>query len=585
MTQGTRATFAAVSVIPWCFMHELRASSLKHGILWFVPILLLWGVVILPSSFHAVWGSLDDGGTLLNAHKGFFASFNTKAGRIIPVYYLHNWLLYILAGTNPTVWYIIQSLEFLLAALLTYAAVASLSHHWWAATLASAVLLTSSPISENAYTVSKNEPRLAVLLAFMALLLSVILRRTFRGRATQTEGVFTGLLWLTLTLTILMAVFAKESAISLAALGPTGVFFSRLCMPESRRSLAVKVFLFVSLLLFSAGALLVGLKIVLLAGTEHAYTTFALSADLALSNLASYLTQGPDVLIIIASCAALGVIRFVVGRRVPRGTQTREGCDIQAVMGFTYLITAVAYLFVLLLWRWPMNYYLLPVAVCISLSLGHLVTASGVAGVPFNTSRERFCAIALVIIACGTRLYSIPYLHFVATAQRGFDAIENQASRELVHLNPIQRRVIDVERPSFSEQPFQRNLLYQISGNPSFAWVGGGDLLQEYPETEKRLYDLSKPPPWQSRPPGTGDLFLVQASEYPFGIHLRGVGPNGLPLALWTPKIDILRKRTGLSLVEVRRWQSQWNVYEPWTLRRRKLVLRTAIYQAIMQPG
>jgi hypothetical protein len=176
-------------------------------------------------------------------------------------------------------------------------------------------------------------------------------------------------------------------------------------------------------------------------------------------------------------------------------------------------------------------------------------------------------------------------LHFVATAQRGFDVIENEASRELVHLSPIQRRVIDVERPSFSEQPLQRNLLYQISGNPDFAWVGGGGLLQEYPDAEKRLYDLSKPPPWQSRPPRTEDLFLVQASEYPFEIHLRGVGPHGLPLALVAKNVHMLQERLGLPLVEVRKWRSEWNVYQPWTLRKRKLVFSSVLCQAVVQSG
>jgi hypothetical protein len=356
--------------------------------------------------------------------------------------------------------------------------------------------------------------------------------------------------------------------------------FSWLLLRGSQRALAVKTYLLVSVLFFFASGLLLGLRVILLAGTEQTYTTFSASLGSFLNNLMFYVSQAPDVVILTTACAAVGIIRSVVNRRARPAMQTQTESDIHTVMAFAYLISGVAYLFLLLLWRWPMNYYMLPVAACSSLALGHLVAGAGSEKGGVRDASVRGCIIALAIVICITRLYSMPYLHFVATAQRGFDLVEDAVSREVVKLNPVRRRVIDLERASYGEQPIQRNLLYRIVGSTDFSWVGGGDLLLQYPEAEKRLNDLSKPPTWQTCPPKTGDLFLVQASAYPFEIYLRGIGPNGLTLNLFAPKVSMLQERIRLPLAEVRRWQSEWNVYKPWTLRRRKLVFRSVIYQA-----
>ena len=86
----------------------IKSTSLKK-IVWFVPILFLWSLIILPASFRPVWGSLDDGVTLTMAAKhGFFACFTIQSGRLFYAYWLHNWLFYLIGGTNPTIWYFVK---------------------------------------------------------------------------------------------------------------------------------------------------------------------------------------------------------------------------------------------------------------------------------------------------------------------------------------------------------------------------------------------------------------------------------------------------------------------------------------------
>jgi hypothetical protein len=523
---------------------------------------------------------LDDGVVLRDARQGLAASFNPTAGRIMPVYWLHNWLLYRLGGANPTIWYTIQCFEFLLAAILLYLAVARLSRRWPAAALAAAVMLTSSPISENAYTISKAEPRVTLALAAIALILASILRGALLDHSAQPGGLTLRLLWIALWLAGMIVVFSKESAITLATLGPFGVFFSCICLPRSRRASAVKTFLLISALLFSASFLLLSLRATVLQGTENAYTAFNPDWEVAIGNLRFYVNESPDVLITAAVCLVLGIGRLWTSRRARPGRQSDEASDIEAVLGWTFLLTGMFYLLLLLLWRWPMNYYMLPVAACTSLSLGFLVASSGFKTQDIQGRSLRWGTTLLAVVVGVTRLYSIPYAHFVATAQRGFDVIEDEVSREVIRINPIHRRVIDVERASFVEQPIQRNLLYRVQGNSDVSWVGGGELFQEYPEATKRLYGFYKPSPLEDSPPRIGDLILIQGSTYPFRIMLRGIGPHVTSIELAGRKVEALEERIGASLVDLRTWHYEWGVYKPWTLQRAKLVFQSVLYKA-----
>jgi hypothetical protein len=128
-------------------------------VLGFMPPLILWAVIIFPSTFDAVWGSMDDAGALIMARAGFKGNLIASCGvRMIPVYFLNHWLFYVLGGTDAHLWYFFQSLEFLLVVLLIC---------WSIGAIASSILLASSPIAQNAFTVAKNEITIVVFRAFV----------------------------------------------------------------------------------------------------------------------------------------------------------------------------------------------------------------------------------------------------------------------------------------------------------------------------------------------------------------------------------------------------------------------------------
>jgi hypothetical protein len=562
-------------------------SKIKHFVFSFIPVVLLWAIIILPSCRRAVWSSLDDGAALVMARYGLAASFNTNGGRIFPVYHLHNWLLYQLGGINPTFWYAAQSLEFLLLALFTYLAVSYISANRTAGALASAVLLTSAPIAENAYTVAKCEARVALFFSLMFLMVSHIFVQTLFPRKGA-SGFVKGLSWLGLLVAATLAVYSKESAISIGAAGIAGMLFSYLHLKGDSKDAALKVFLLISLATLSLALSLVLIRAHAVKALHYVYTAFSFDLDSSLRNVDYYVQQSPDILVILAACFLFGIVRLWIARR-SRIEDDRSSAA--AVMAWTSLAVALAYLALLCVWREHCNYYMLPIAVCASLSLGYFWGSR----MPAQSSSPRllrWAAGILLILVGATRFYSLPYLHFIATAQRGFDVIEDSVAKQVFNSTAVQPRIIDLERPYFVEQPYQRNLLFDVFGTSHFEWVGGRDLLQESPENLKKAFGATAPSPLAQSPPKPGDLLLIPSGNYPFPLDLRGIGPGMRSFKSGDETASMFKDRTGLDLSEYRTWDSAWPVFQPWFLKRDTLEFRSVLYKCILgaiitspQPG
>jgi hypothetical protein len=551
-------------------------KALKQRILWFGPIVLLWSMIVLPSCSHAVWGSFDDGANLAIAQAGARAALIINGGRVCPVQSLHNWLLYQIGGINPTIWYIAQSIEFLLSALLIYIAVGYLSKCWASGALAAAVMLTSAPIAENAYTISKAEPRVALFFSLVFLMVTLILGRTLFAVTTRLRVMLQLLSVLGFLLAVTLAVYSKESAIAVAAMGVAGVLASLVQLSDPYRKKAVWTFFMVSIVSITIVLSLLFIRLRALKVMENAYTTFTPNLNVILSNIAAYVRQSPDVLFVIFACFLFGVARLWNTWR-DRGEVRNGRYDAAAVMGWSSMATALAYFSILLVWKFNSNYYMLPVAACASLATGYFWASRGDRRKDHRLLRW-FGAILLITVGV-TRFYSIPYLHFIATAQRGSDEIGDAVARIGLESNLKYHRIIDIAMPSFVEQPYQRNLLYRALSAPHFSWVGGGELLQQYPEALKQLFGNTNPSPLQDSPPNEDDLFLVGSSSYPFDIELRGIGPYVTTRSASDQLVKRFEERTGLSMSELQTWHKEWTVYQPWTLRKAKLEFRSVVFR------
>jgi hypothetical protein len=561
----------------------------SKNLVWFFPVILLWGLIILPSSFKPVWGSIDDGVTLTMASKhGFLACFSIQSGRIFYAYWLHNWFLHLIGGKNPTIWYSAQTLEFLLSALCIYLTIGILSSKWWIGALSAGVFLCSSTIAENAYTISKCEPRLALFSAGLCLGYTYFLKKDLECDNPRKVMIWRDLKkWVTLSILSAFIVFSKESTFILPIFGITCILFSNIYFKGRPRIIAFHNFLVFSIISLSFVLILIGIKVN--HGIQEGYASSSFFGKNVLLNLRNYTNQSPDTLIIILLTFLLGLFSLIVPINKEAGSSSDNQSDLGFLIGWGAFATGLAYLVILLLWRITLNYYMLPVVTFFSISLG-CFTAS-----IFSTTREESTILRAVkgVLVIGlvllSSLYSIPYIHFIATAQRISDRIGNEVAQEAVKINSPQKRIVDLSQPYFAEPPVQRTLLYKISGFSDFSWVGGIELFTDLPIELKKLYNADNLSPLKKRPLSEGDLLLLATNSYPFNILLRGVGPHGLTSTLadnWLIKVE---KETGLSLFKLRSWHAESVVYKPWTLKKSKLIFDSTIYRlglmSNMNPG
>jgi hypothetical protein len=174
---------------------------------WFWLPVLIALLVMLPRVLSAQFGLMDDGVTALNAEKmgqgilGYTDAGNS--GRYRPVYWLYFSGLYRLVGANVLVFYLLHMV--LLAAIVGMLA---LLVRWvggsrMQAFLAGLLAVSSGPVIENFYTLSKSEPLHAFLtLAGLLLMISLPNRKTRWGQALTIGG---GLA------IFIMAMLAKET--------------------------------------------------------------------------------------------------------------------------------------------------------------------------------------------------------------------------------------------------------------------------------------------------------------------------------------------------------------------------------------
>ena len=325
--------------------------------------------------------------------------------------------------------------------------------------------------------------------------------------------------------------------------------------------------------------LLVGIKINL--EIQEGYASFSFLGKNISLNLSNYLKQSPDSLLVFVLCLSLGLLSLYRLFKTKPGHLPDLRSQMEAVLGWGFLMTSLAYFFILLIWRWSANYYMLPITAYMSISLGfftvHLLTDNQEGGLHFKF--KSLISGLIVIVLLISRFYTIPYLHFIATAQRGFDRIENEVAQEAIKIKPVQQRIIDVDRPYFAEPPFERTLLYNLLGTPNFFWVGGRELLMESSEELKKQYNPKDPSPLLHLPPSEGDLVLIQTSIYPFNIELRGIGPHVMTDAEGRAELQILEQKIGLSLIKIQSWKDEWVVFKPWTLNKARLGFCSTIYR------
>jgi hypothetical protein len=200
-----------------------------------------------------------------------------------------------------------------------------------------------------------------------------------------------------------------------------------------------------------------------------------------------------------------------------------------------------------------------------------------------KTHPRRWKQIFLVVIALSliaSSAYSLPYIHFIANAQRGFDRMEDQLQEKVIEVDPVGKRVVDLDRTWFTEQPFQRTRLFKEKGRPDLKWIGAGELLHGFSKEQQQLYGNDTPPDLTLHPLNKGDLLLSQGSRYPFRIALRGIGNAKVELPDLDRKKTRAEQLTGYRFREIFRLKKSEKVFSPLTFQPEELVFEGVLYEA-----
>jgi hypothetical protein len=321
-----------------------------------VVILLLWGVLVLPSVFLNGPFHLDVGGIFSRATQ-FPGNIHTMvpidswSGRCVPFFWLYYMCLHVCFSSHLAPYYLIQNGIFLAGALLSGYVACRLSNKA-AALLFGLLLFLCSPNPENLYTIGKPEP---LVFFFLAAVLSIFSGPNAGPRSLSlwsgaaVASLFTLGLWsketaitlfglpvLALVLLVLLRRFPRTAAESARLLVPYGRFLGFLAAGLAASKLPSLVF---------GKTLQTGL----------AYTTYKITLKLIADNIFFYVTQQPDVVGfgIFASAGLVIIFRCLVRLR-----------DVQVsgevhpfVFAASLLGVAWAYMAILVIWRWPMGYY------------------------------------------------------------------------------------------------------------------------------------------------------------------------------------------------------------------------------------
>jgi hypothetical protein len=540
---------------------DRNPAGANNILAWFpaavVFIVIAWSIIIAPSFMNAQWGHLDDGADIMLAQGGIVSALNFDQGRTFVGYRLHNLFLYKMGGLDPNIWFFVQSLELLMALLFILVSLYMISNSLIPASAAALLFITSSPVAEAYYTLSKQEPVLVFLCATILLLFSCHLK------AVQNNITGTAFFLSSLLLAVII-VFTKE----------TGFLFMFIWAPSlillTRSGFRQKDVLYSHYLIAFAVSLLVWLyfKINYASLQQNDYTRFV-PFKAAYWNALHYVTQSADVLILMA-LSFLACISWIYSnglRSIVSGISR-----VPVMLGIGTFLSGSAYLVVLLAWNQGHSYYMLPVSMmyCISLALFLWLLFKE------KPRRKIYFVLFAMIVILFSRFFSLPFIHNMAMGQKDYDRLEASIRSYLHDYRPPNNRLLDTDWHYFEEPPFGNTMLLKIDGLKDIRWLGTAGLFTSYND-ERGNYANREKNPLDDDPVNEKDVLLFSFARNPLPIVFRGMlFPNDDEM---NRRKQLLENATGWKLIEIKRWEVQRPVYLPWSFRRRPFFIGKVLYE------
>ena len=508
---------------------ETELPDVELTVVRLLPILILsltlWAVFSLPSIMLSQWFPLDlakifeIGKNFQNFLPGIISPYN-GTGRYFPFYWLYNSFEFYLFGTNVAPYYLVQSIVFLGAALLMAVTLHKVTGSLRLAGLLLIAIYFSTPVAENLNTLGKME--IVQFFLMMCIILAFCL-----GHVTgQYKWGITGFLVFASTFFIL-SIWTKETSIALFGFCMTGIvlsIFLGLLGKIKDFSVLTKDYLYLLLALIVSLCISKAPYVIFTSSTKTAsYTNYAITPQLVRENLSFYLHQQPDV--IIFGVLAL-VLMFSAGRKLFFNGSTTDRFKARGyILVMSLLAMAWAFYLALLVWRWPMSYYMLLPALMFK-----LCTMYGIYMIYLLSPARRMLRFVTYGAMALSLIYATFYIYYITSSQIAYSRIYTEALQKYVS-QPGQKKTLIIESyPFYAEQITATAELLKIVTGSSFHIEGIADVLDPVVTNNVNIYKLynitrSQIEENKKNLPKQGDYLLAITGNKLATWFLRGVTP------------------------------------------------------------
>jgi hypothetical protein len=420
---------------PWI----LGSLAIVWGLLTFPPMLLSqWFPMDLPFVYYM--------GAHLDEWLPWIVSPYNGSGRYFPVYWLYNCLQYLVFGNAVWPYFLVQSVIFLASATLASRILLRMTGSIWVAAFLFIAIYINSPVAENLTTLGKGEP---LSFFFVVCILATFHERSSRDKPAWLDSVAVSLLFA-------LALWTKETALVLLGFAATGLVISGALQKSGwarRETTPVRPYLilFVALL---AGFGIARLPYLLFPATTHAtsYTDYAITSKLVIDNATFYVTQQPDV--IVFGILSLAFLLLAGKRLVSVSTPSQPDNARNLVFAISLCAMAWAYWLALLLWRWPMAYYmLLPGIVFRLCAIYGLYVLAKQGLIKRSTYKAWWGGLVIALV------YAALCVYYIASSQIAYSRVYTHALKQFQSAAPEKSTLVVESYPFFAEQ---------ISGTRSF---------------------------------------------------------------------------------------------------------------------
>jgi len=389
-------------------------------------------LLMLPVLIAPHYGLFSDAGQLIEFPRQVVSDWPQSIalfkplpdGRWNPLFHGLSVALYVISPENPLVFFIFQ--HFMLSVILfgiSYMTLV-LTDRLLFAISSVFVFSISSSLFENFFTLDKVEPRVSFFLIISLVFLWLILNQRVRVMYLAATAMMSA-----------MMIFSKETGVFMVA-SMAVMAAASFVLPAFKAFRLRLCLVFVSYLIpfLAYYALFKYLSV----DVDYRYVSYDKSISLVLQNASFYMKTSPELAIGAVSAALILALRL---------WKSREPASPPEVMMAALSMSLFAYISGILLWRWPLEYYLLPAHVISSIILP--VVVCGIAG---QWRPGKAWKIVLVAITASLWLTAMSQRGAAAVAIYSFDEAKDKLAVLLSRPEFRDRRlIVPFEQPDSAE--------------------------------------------------------------------------------------------------------------------------------------